>query len=174
MLESGSMLRVLAAVEEELPRLIADTYGWSTLYVDYEPPFVERVWRQFGEHRIYLHRILPCDTALFHPHPWPSAVKIIGGRYEMGLGFGAGNDPPPIAATTILTQGASYEMVHPDGWHYVKPLVNPSYSVMVTGRPWGRWSPGPPPGKTLAPLSSERALGVLAVFENTYHTPLSR
>ncbi len=109
---------------------------WESLDVNYEPPRVERLWRKFGDFRIYLHRIHPCEKALFHPHPWPSAVEVLSGAYEMGIGYGAGPEAPPTAATAILRKGSSYEMIDPNGWHYVRPFGDPSLSIMVTGKPW--------------------------------------
>lgn len=131
--------------------------GWGSLDVDYEPPRVERAWRDLDNGlRLYLHRIHPCERALYHPHPWPSSVKILSGSYEMGIGYGHGVDPPPRAATVILGAGASYEMLDPDGWHYVRPIGGPSLSVMITGAPWSRRHPGEKkPKKGLRPLETE-------------------
>ncbi len=140
----NSMLTILDSVEAALPGLLTDMDGWQTLDVDYEPPRVERLWRPIDDSiRVYLHRIHPCETALFHPHPWPSAVRVLSGSYEMDIGYGPGQQMPPLAARTILTAGSRYEMVDPDSWHSVRPLGGPSLSIMVTGKPWSRWSPKP-------------------------------
>lgn len=111
--------------------------GWNSLDIDYHPPRVERIWKQWGEYRIYLHRIHPCKTeeALFHPHPWPSAMLIADGCYEMGVGQGASRPEVVTAAKIILGPGSRYEMVEPLGWHYVRPLVF-TYTLMITGKPW--------------------------------------
>lgn len=161
---SGHMLRALRHAETNLADYLSDVDGWKSLYIDYEPPTVLRLWRTIdgGGHRLYLHRILPCETALFHPHPWPSAVKVLEGAYEMNVGFGAGIDPPNVASTLILRPGSAYEMIDPDSWHSVRPLQRPSISIMVTGIPWKRWSPGPPPGRTLRPLTQEEACALRA------------
>ena len=86
------MLDVLEAVEQKLPELLRDEAGWNSLFIDYHPPTVERLWRTWGEYRVSLHRIHPCErgTALFHPHPWPSAMRILSGEYEMAVGYGSG------------------------------------------------------------------------------------
>lgn len=147
---------------------------WSTLDVDYEPPRVERLWKPLPNEdaRIYLHRIHPCEKALFHPHPWPSAVMILSGRYEMGVGFGSGEQEPPVAARTILAAGSCYEMDHPDGWHWVRPIGGPSLSVMITGLPWKRWSPSPE--KKLNPLPpNERFLLAGDISRALDHLPAS-
>ena len=150
------MLNILNRAEEVLPLLIKERATWHSVFVDYEQPFVERLWREWGEYRLYLHRIHPCaaDVALFHPHPWPSAMKVLSGSYEMGVGYGSGETVPPVAATVILNSGARYEMVHPDAWHSVRPREAPSLSLMVTGTPWLRWSP-----------KSQRKLRVLTTAE---------
>ncbi len=155
-MEQGSLIRMLGRAGKALQELFDDEAGWQSLDVDYEPPRVERLWRPYeSDHRLYLHRIHPCEQALFHPHPWPSAILLLSGRYEMGIGYGAGNTPPPIAATTILAPGTMYEMLDPDGWHYVRPLGGPSLSLMVTGPRWERWSPGPSTDKVLQPLTDD-------------------
>lgn len=131
----------LALVEEELPELL-EFEDWNSTHVTYEPPEVRRLWRQWGEFRIFLHEIRYCDPgeALYHPHPWPSIVKIVDGGYRMGMGFGPGLDPPPIATTAWLPLGTVYEMNHRDGWHYVAP-TQLAWSIMVTGKPWVREMP---------------------------------
>lgn len=113
------MLDVLNKIILSLPALLKDEDSWNTVFIDYEKPQVERLWRSSGENRIYLHKIYPCtvDEAFFHPHPWPSAILLLEGTYEMGVGFGKGMEPPPIAATVLLSAGSTYEMIHPDSWH---------------------------------------------------------
>src|SRR4051812_43004128 len=119
--EPGSLIAALQRAEKALPDLLERDEAWTSLDVNYEPPRVERLWRSFeDDFRIYLHRIHPCDTALFHPHPWPSAVRIISGKYEMDVGYSGDAEnkdgPPPVAAHLCLTAGSHYEMVHADGW----------------------------------------------------------
>lgn len=132
------MLDVLYAAERALPALLQQPDIWQSKFVNDEHPYVERLWCSWGEYRISLHRIHPCERAqaYMHWHPWPSAMRIVDGQYEMGVGFGTGSEDPPIAATVVLSAGDVYEMSHPDGWHYVRPLGGPSLSVMVTGKPF--------------------------------------
>jgi hypothetical protein len=128
---------------------------------------VERVWRDYKGCRISLHCIHPCESseALFHPHPWPSAMEIYDGIYEMRLGSGPGDVAPPVAATLLLSQGSQYEMVHPDGWHSVRPLGRPSMSLMVSGPPWDRTSPRSP--YPLKGLPADRRKYILDFFSKT-------
>src|SRR5947209_10035564 len=132
------MLEILTAVEKDLPRLLLDEAAWSGLFIDYHPPTVERLWMRWRDCRVSLHRIHPCapGEALFHPHPWPSAMRILSGEYEMAVGFGPGETPPPVAALLVAREDCRYEMTHPDGWHYVCPLGEPSRSLMVSGGAW--------------------------------------
>lgn len=130
------MLDILEQVLADAPNLLQPE-GWHSLDIDYHPPRVERCWKQWGEYRVSLHRIYPCkaEDALFHPHPWPSAMVILKGQYEMGVGQGNSLDEVVVAAKLILGAGSRYEMDHPQGWHYVRPLTL-TYTVMVTGYPW--------------------------------------
>lgn len=134
-----TMLNELRRImREELLDLLADpTTPWQTLDVLYEEPRVERVWKQHGDNRLYLHRIHPCKKPFFHAHPWPSAVHVFG-KYRMHIGYGPLTDgPPPFAATLELHWGAGYEMLDPNGWHDVAPYDEPSLSLMLTGPVWG-------------------------------------
>lgn len=170
----GNFLSILELAEKNLVnRYLDDPEGWNTLDVDYEPPRVERLWRDldgaYRDHRLYLHKIHPCETALYHPHPWPSAIKILHGSYEMNIGYGTGHEAPPTAATLILTKDSSYEMVDPNGWHYVRPFgKHPSYSIMVTGPKWDRWSPKPKADHKLGPLTPEAKASLLTTFGAFY------
>ena len=132
------MLEVLKKVELALPELLKSADGWKSMFVDYEYPHVERIWLPWEGHRISLHRIheIPKGAEpLWHPHPWPQAVRLMAGSYEMGLG--SGKESANVVARIIVEPRNCYEMIDPDGWHYVKPLED-CYSLMVTGKPWDR------------------------------------
>lgn len=140
-------LQALYEVEKVIPALLQESIdSWLSLDIDYEPPHVERLWRPYtlkdgSGVRICLHRIHPCEKALLHPHPWPSAVRILSGEYEMGV---AGINQVPLSGETLpagkplaiirLKAGSSYEMTNKFGWHYVKPLGEVSLSIMVMGK----------------------------------------
>ncbi len=162
------MLDVLARLEAELPALLADDARWNSLDINYHPPVVERLWMPWGEYRVSLHRIHPCapSDALFHPHPWPSAMRILDGRYEMAIGYGTGTTAPPIAARIIAGTDVRYEMTDPDAWHYVRPLDRPAMTIMVTGKPWPR--PTPPVNEPLKPLDDARRIELMAWFRTRY------
>lgn len=80
------MLEVMAEVRHVLPAMLGSLKGWNSLLVDYEQPRVERLWRQWGPCRLYLHRIHPCEKPFYHPHLAPSVVEVLTEGYEMGLG----------------------------------------------------------------------------------------
>lgn len=164
------MLEVLSRVEAALPSLLPKRDQWNSVFVDYHPPFVKRLWTPFegGDYRIYLHCILPCErgTALFHPHPWPSAMVVLQGTYEMAIGHGKGDTPPPVAATLMLGPNSRYEMTDPDSWHYVRPIGEQVLSLMVTGKPWGRAAPMS--ATPLHPLSDSSRRSLFASFDNIY------
>lgn len=65
----------------------------------------------------------------------PSAIKVIEGCYETGYGSSSSSEAPPVVTTSRVCAGNSYDMLHPDGWHYVAPIQQ-TYSVMITGKPF--------------------------------------
>ncbi|MGB1015382.1 MAG: hypothetical protein ACPG4T_14700 [Nannocystaceae bacterium] len=140
------MLEILRQIiRDDLPELLEKPELWADMHIIYHPPRVERLWIQRDAYRLFLHRIHPCDQnrALWHPHPWPSAVRLLTGRYEHAIaGTAVQEDDSGHAAPTealsrmILTAGCEYEMVHPQTWHVVRPLDQPSLSVMLVGAPY--------------------------------------
>lgn len=156
----------LKEIEKQLPSLLSSVNEWNSVYINYEKPFVERLWRQIGEDRLYLHKIYPCkrDEAFFHPHPWKSAIKIISGTYEMGVGnSGSRSD---ITIRLILTAGSYYEMLSLHDWHYVCPIEHPSYSIMVSGKPLNHNAKPERPG--LKPLSNNVKNNLLEFFRKKH------
>jgi hypothetical protein len=162
------MFEVLHEAESELPALLRDDASWNSVFIDYHPPTVERLWLPWRDSRICLHRIHPCapGEALFHPHPWPSVMRILCGEYEMAVGYGKGESPPPIAALMIAAGDFRYEMTDPDAWHYVRPLREATMSLMITGKPWAR--PAPTASKRLRSLSPEQCAAIFAFFRERY------
>ena len=142
-MKNESMFPTLDRFENALLKLLKDEASWKSVYVNYSAPLVERLWQEWEEGRGFIHDIHTCEfnQSLYHKHNWPSAMKIVSGAYEMGIGYGTGDTPPPIATTIILPAGSRYEMTDPDGWHYVRPLTPHAYSIMVTGIPWGTGAP---------------------------------
>lgn len=149
--------------------LLCDASIWKSLYIDYHPPIVERLWCQLGKYRLYLHFIHPCEReqALFHPHPWPSAIHVIEGQYEMGMGFGPGLEKPEVFSTILTGGGMYYEMPHRDGWHYVRPL-SVSSSIMLAGEPWGREMPAEDEVGQLSGLHNDRVVVMLDYFKSKF------
>lgn len=164
------MLDKLLDIETKLPALLRDqTVKWRSVLVDYHPPVVERLWLDIDDLRLYLHRIHSCsrEEALFHPHPWPSAMRIVDGQYEMGVGYSSTASPPESPLTTLLVvPGTAYAMTDPNSWHYVCPVTATSLSVMITGKPWGRSSPKP--GKPLQELSESMKQALIEDFARHY------
>jgi hypothetical protein len=145
----------------------------KSMFIDYHAPMVERIWFQLGDLRVYFHKIHPCkcSDALFHPHPWESAIRVIEESYEMGIGHSPDDNVPPIDCKLILKRDTSYEMSNPDGWHYVAPLRNPSYSLMITGEKFTRTMPVEP-DKSFRELTILESENIISVFKNYYHQVL--
>ncbi len=164
------MLAQLDAIEALMPGWLdkdAEDH-WQSVLIDYHPPIVERLWRQHGEQRVFLHRIHPCtpDQALFHPPPWPSAMRVISGTYEMTIGHGPGEQEPPVAARIVSRGDLRYERTDPDAWHAVRPVDGPAITLMVTGAPWARWAPRS--NHPLKPLPDATRQELLDIFRRHY------
>ena len=148
--------------------------GWTSVDVDYHPPKVERVWTQIGLNRVYLHVIHPCEKeeALYHPHPWKSAMHIIQpqgietGIYEMGIG-GWFNGIETYCTMEFHGEGY-YEMVDKNGFHYVRPVDKPIYSIMLAGPKIWNENHGDLKQK-LNPLKPERTTEILNIFKKYYN-----
>lgn len=164
------MIEKLKQIEEKMMLdLLVQPDKWQTLLIDYSPPIVERCWIQLGNYRLSLHFIHKCEAkdALFHPHPWPSTIHVLTGKYEMGLGFGPGLEEPEKMCTIMLENGgAYYDMTHIDGWHYVRPIGDVCATVMLTGKPWEREEIKSK--EKLNPLSIQKKSMMLMWFEEYY------
>lgn len=164
------MIDKLKQIEDKLMlELLSQPNIWQSLIIDYHFPIVERLWTQINKHRIYLHFIHTCnrEDALFHPHSWPSAMHVIEGGYEMGLGFGEGDEEPEKICTILVPHGNMYyDMTHINGWHYVRPKNSVCSTVMLTGEPWERATPKS--DKPLKQMDSGRKAIMLEYFGNYY------
>lgn len=164
------MLDKLLEIESALPSLLAMKDVWKSKDIIYHPPRVERLYTRIGDIRIYLHVIHPCkkEDALFHPHPWPSAMRIYDGKYEMGIGHSETMQVPKIDCKLILETGACYEMTDRDGWHYVMPLKK-THTLMITSSRWD------PPRDEFKPdgeqpeISSDRISQILGEFKGFHY-----
>ncbi len=164
------MLAMLHEAERNLQKLVRARGEWRGMRIDYEYPHIDRLWRPFGDGRVYLHLIHPCrlDQAQYHPHRWPSAMRVVRGTYEMSLGFGAGQEKPPIFSHLVLHAGDEYEMTHPDGWHAVSAPQG-CLTIMVSGSPWSRWAPKQKEGHQFPEMTSEIRDTIFSEFNLHYH-----
>jgi len=135
------MLDKLKQIEsKELRDLLLDSDNWNTLDVDYTPPRVERLWMQYDdEHRLLIHKIHPCtkEEALFHPHPWKSAVHVlpVGGGYGHSVGVMNMFGDKHIHCEMEVHGEMYYEMLKQVTCHSVRPIGFPVYTVMLIGKP---------------------------------------
>lgn len=165
------MINELKNTEKELGNFLNNPkVEIHSMYIDYHEPFVQRIWFQDGPNRVYLHKIEPCNlnqNALYHPHPWKSAVRTIHGAYEMGIGHSNTDKIPATDCRLILNKDTIYEMIEEDAWHYIRPINGPVYSLMVTGFKNNRKMPIEP-NKKFRKLTEEEFVTLLSVFEDYY------
>lgn len=164
------MIDKLKQIEEKiLLDLLNKPEIWNSLMIDYHPPIVERLWTQIGNYRILLHFIHKCEAkdALFHPHPWSSAVHVLTGQYEMGIGFGKGLENPVKIGTIFIENGSTYyDLTHIDSWHYVRPVKDVCATVMLIGPKWDREEIKSE--EPLKPMDEFRKSIILEWFKNFY------
>lgn len=190
-----SMIEKLLMLENKvLPELVRDEWRWQSLNINYHPPYVDRLFTEItdfedGPHRLMLHMIYPSKegAALYHPHPWPSAVhvlNVLGTMYQMGVGRaravtpeGALTSPSPAElelacdVKMIATGELWYEMLEPKAYHYVRPLYGESLSTMLVGPPWKDTevvAPSTKPERKLKPLSPTRLDLMFALFRDRF------
>ena len=192
-------LEKLTCAESLIPRMLEDKSRWRSLRIDYEKPHVNRLFTDITSeeaaklpdlagHRIMLHEIESCksEEALQHPHPWPSAVRVINTftPYEMGVGhdlidefMGDATGNVGWGAVMTICGEFRYTMADEDGYHYVRPIRDCAYSVMLTGQPWklgnaSAWraflNRRDDPQPKLSPLSPEKFDELFAFWVNQY------
>lgn len=168
------MLHILWDAEVNLREMLSEPNdSWNTMDITYHDPHVQRCWKQFRtDYRVMLHRIHPCGhgNALWHSHPWPSAVSIVSGTYEHDVGYmddeSNGKTILPLTRT-LLERGSRYEMLNPKAWHSVRPISPGCLTIMVTGVPYKEKPTRKPlaiPDERQGPLSDEVRDELLAEF----------
>lgn len=113
--------------------------GWKSLIINRRKPHTYRVFKQFGDYRICLHKFEGCDEheAFLHPHPWPGAFCIIHGKYLMNVGYSVDLvQNPHFVYRQLQVPGSRYEIVEPQAWHAVIPVGGEVYTLMLNGKPW--------------------------------------
>lgn len=150
---------------------------WTYQHVREGDLSFERCWAgldglgpEWAGYRLNLHRMNKQDGELFwHPHAWPVATMVLGGPYEMHLGYGGPmiredgsidiSRPPPRSASIRFdaTQGAHwYELVDRGVWHAIRPLGD-TWTMMLTAPNWTDWTP------SLSPFEPHTIVGPVMV-----------
>lgn len=135
------MLKKLDRLLGILPDLIEGGYlNWDSLIINRRKPHTYRIFTDFGDYRICLHRFDVCDDheSFYHPHPWPGAFVVLQGAYMMDVGMSIDRFGHPLnVASFCLRPNSMYEITNPLTWHKITPL-EPTYTVMINGKPWDK------------------------------------
>ena len=93
-------------------------------------------------------------------------MKILEGSYLQYSGNRSGSLPPATLVPNIQSEGSSYEMTDIDDWHKIAPITDHVMSLMITTKPWNRWTR--PIGKKLGPLDDIQKAEILDFFRLKY------
>lgn len=178
------MIQELKNIEQsKLQELLANPSMWNSLDIDYCPPRVKRLWAPLENgYRISLHMIYPCEAEpLLHGHPWKSAIHVLGigsGKYHHVLKYrkktlsGEDNTVAKMSIEEVCEQTVSgemyYEMSNPDSLHSVRPIGEPVYSIMLSGKPIFSEN-DVKATKELLPLTDEDKSELLTIFKNYFN-----
>jgi hypothetical protein len=175
-----NMTTVLEKVAPLIPSLLLDRDNWRSLYINYQPPHLMRIFCQVGPIRINLHYFLPTDIIitekedpnLYHPHAWASCMHILDGRYKQWMGFATRRGLDAIPEKTLYLvhhKNDTYAMNHPWIWHQVIPFLNETVStLMITYIPSGWDQDEPQSTKPLRKLTDDELNFMFDHFTNLY------
>lgn len=132
---------MIETLEKLIPKVregLNELEAWDSLVINKRKPHTYRVFRQYDDLRVCLHRFEPCgpDDCFAHPHPWPGAFLMLSGEYIHRIGASDSLGSEPIFFfKEIVRPFSMYEIIHPQTWHSVQPLKT-TYTIMVNGTPW--------------------------------------
>lgn len=112
--------------------------SWDSLVINRRQPVTYRVFRNFGDYRVCLHKFEPCESeeSFAHPHPWPGAFLMLRGEYIHRIGASPDlQSQPTFFFREIVRPYSMYEIIHQQTWHTVQP-TKLTYTIMCNGAPW--------------------------------------
>lgn len=131
------MIEVLNSLLPEVVKVLRPD-EWDSLCINRRKPYTLRMFRQFGQYRVCLHRFDYCEEqdSFLHPHPWPAAFLILEGSYLQELGYSPDLTSDPISISRqYMRTGSVYEITDRHVWHKITPQCQ-TYTIMVNGLPW--------------------------------------
>lgn len=178
----------LENVEKELPDYLTPNrlvFDWKSALIDFRKPVVERLWRQWGQWRVCLDRILPCDRSEAvhqHRHRYPMAMHILAKIEPRPESYLLRATVVPLPNLDFSSQDtvAGYEVVrHRKSSdervvvvasrhisHSLVPVRDPLMVLMVTNQPWD--APLSKTDRLAKPLSPEKACEIGKFFSERF------
>ena len=82
-----SYLDLLYTAKANLPGMLNQPGLWDSLIINRRKPHTYRIFTQYADLRLCLHKFDMCDEgeAFSHPHPWPAAFMVLKGKYKMNI-----------------------------------------------------------------------------------------
>ena len=91
-----------------------DPSRWGSIVINKRAPHTYRAFLQYDDARICLHRFDACEQqdAFPHPHPWPSSMLILSGKYDMVVAHTPEltSTAPSHVISLTLNAGSIYHM----------------------------------------------------------------
>ena len=132
---------------DQLKKLLADicvdthTFNahthWDSLVINRRKPHTYRIFKQYGDYRVCLHKFEPCEEheAFGHPHPWAGAFLVLKGECTQYIGLSTSDTGPVWCYKELIRPGTMYEITKPMTWHRIQPLKT-TWTVMINREPW--------------------------------------
>lgn len=150
-----------------------DINGWGSLVINRRKPHTTRLFKQFDELRVCLHRFEACtdEEAFAHPHPWPGAFLLLDGSYIQTIGYSFSTiAEPDFLFKEKVVPGSCYEIINPLTWHKIQPTQT-THTIMINGPPFEQQHSEvkTTAGKDLDTLSKQETLFLLQSFNILLH-----
>lgn len=148
----------------------------NSYMIDWVEPKEARLFAYFGDLRLSIQKFYPCDKhkTYYHNHPWKKEMLILSGKAEHGISFydkiqkdsDIQTDLNEIVKNQIsveyIEMGSYICIDKPEMYHYIWPINEPVYALMINYKPWFS---GPKSPKKIEQISIEDKQELLNIIK---------
>ena len=139
--------------DQELCKIIYEA-EFKSYVIDWVKPYEYRMFTDLpGDLRLSLQVFKKCNTDVvyYHNHPWYKEMKVIKGKLKHGIStsydtldyineIDVHNNSNKIKqnefSEMILSEGAIFSIKSPNAFHYMLPITDEVYCIMINKKPW--------------------------------------